>query len=1582
MTAPTAKPSTWIPELAGYRAIAALAVFLFHVVSIDAPGGLVGRLTIPLGNAAVSLFFVLSGFLVYRPFADWAILDRAPVVTWRFIVRRLARILPLYWVVLTVHFLVTKPDNPLGIGEYLTSYLLVQNFRGSLVFLPPFVAWSLCIELWFSVALPFIAAPLRRAGRGRGLIERTQIQLLGLALVAGVSIVFRIWALNSPSDGRLLWMPAYLDWFAAGLVLAVLRSYWTERPPEIEVRQLAANPWLLSSLGLLSYWVVTQLGLPGAFVAPTRFQTHAQFSLQGLMSFLLVTAVVIPGADLGRARTFFASRPLQWLGAVSYGIYLIHPVITDELIEHFPTTPLGLIAAIAFAGTVLAAAVLHKTVEVPASRLADRLVLKKQQSIEPNHPSVAAAARTERELPARRQPMRPPASRAEAASSPWTQSLIIASLAFASPLLSLPNRYVGDSRFELTYAPTARFERMFVGWDSARGLGRPAEEFWPLLTFLSDGLNGLGVAPWILQRLIHGLLLALAGIGMILLARALDRGRSHAPLLAALLYAFGPASSLYLLPVPLYTSYAAAPWLAFAVLKASQRDPMRWAGVIAVVVFLVGNADPPGLVLACLPAASIWLVLMVSRSDVRHRLSGFAAAAFAFTVLVSAAMLTKTMIGSAALAHRLAETESVAAVASSSSFSESLRGAGFWLLYFRLEPGNFREHLDLFIANGWVVFATIIPLTVGIAGMSRRSNQTHLLALGWVLIGVVAMVGPFPTDNPTPWGRALVELFAASDGAFAFRSSHKAGVILAMGVSLLAAWALEDLGRAVAKREQGTVTVIAIGAAATVLATITAPFWTTPLYADSVSNAAIPVYWSDAADQLRAEADGRVLVIPGSTNNGYRWGAIGDDLIDALVPSPVVATTLPLSTPLPADIVDALNDAVTSPDYQHGTLAPIARRLGITHLVIRNDLAWEVQGLPRPSDLDGVRTDPDLTLVGRHGAEGRFVVSPFNPNEEELALPPVEIYRIESATPPTMVVLPDEGVPRTVLVDGTGAALVRVAAEGLLDHGHIVRFASAITSPNDELDDVALVVITGTTRSVERRIGYYDYRFARADDPSKANGWLGLDGPGDLTTVQLDGATATSTVDRWLLGVDHQPFHAFDGDPATTWLVPRIIQSTFQQLAITFDNPVVIAGATIELVDDDQRITELTVSADGVPVTTERVGDLLTLGFDELGSAPVETLTIELGEFEPGFSAVGIADVHFDIERSDPTRVTTSVPSQAADGVADGVPALFLLGPDQPSSSAFTADIITWRDDQHRLTVTLESELTTARCEPILELDGVPVSMVIRPNGDGTGTAEPCRGPDALTITPGQHRITIIPLPGDRLVGMRLTSGSLDLAPVTRVGVEDATALGTGDIIVLPHSVDAGWSLDNVGDSGVRASTVPFAADGLAAFSIEQGSGPPGTSRIVVAHAADRLVDQAWLVTVSGLGITLLAVALGRSPQQTQSSVRNARRTARSSRALTVAPPAVALLGAWLFAGPLAIIGVAAGWALEQRRPRSAFMAVATGLVAVTAYRVWPLLASGVDFIDPARGDQATRVVVGMLIMATASAVRRLQPHQ
>src|SRR5215472_5489881 len=105
-----------IPALDGLRAVAVLLVMLFHswwyMPGQNAQGPQQGQFAINYARTGVPLFFVLSGFLLFLPYARWLFGLRPRPSTWLFYKRRALRIGPAYWVSLVILILVA----PLTVG--------------------------------------------------------------------------------------------------------------------------------------------------------------------------------------------------------------------------------------------------------------------------------------------------------------------------------------------------------------------------------------------------------------------------------------------------------------------------------------------------------------------------------------------------------------------------------------------------------------------------------------------------------------------------------------------------------------------------------------------------------------------------------------------------------------------------------------------------------------------------------------------------------------------------------------------------------------------------------------------------------------------------------------------------------------------------------------------------------------------------------------------------------------------------------------------------------------------------------------------------------------------------------------------------------------------------------------------------------------------------------------------------------------------------------------------------------------------------------------------------------------------------
>jgi peptidoglycan/LPS O-acetylase OafA/YrhL len=327
--------------LDGYRALAALGVLVYHLTGalgwhrLDDEAGIVEALLNNLGNFGVAVFFLLSGFLLYRPFARAALADEPSPGMARFFRHRVLRIYPAYWVALTAVIVLLGVANP-SPRKYVILFLLVQNYFTGHALLGLGVAWTLVIEMSFYVALPFIAGFIRLLGRvassARG---RMLAQFLGLGLMTAGSLVYR-YTLAVPdrpfAPATQLWLPNYLDWFALGMLLAVC-VIWSDLGNTLPrwFQALADNWWAPLLLSAQCYVVLALLRLSAGSGAPGRGPDSAtemsiRFFFNGIGAFLLLLPGVLGRWRSDRLHRGLDARSLAALGTVSYGIYLWHTI--------------------------------------------------------------------------------------------------------------------------------------------------------------------------------------------------------------------------------------------------------------------------------------------------------------------------------------------------------------------------------------------------------------------------------------------------------------------------------------------------------------------------------------------------------------------------------------------------------------------------------------------------------------------------------------------------------------------------------------------------------------------------------------------------------------------------------------------------------------------------------------------------------------------------------------------------------------------------------------------------------------------------------------------------------------------------------------------------------------------------------------------------------------------------------------------------------------------------------------------------------------------------------------------------------
>jgi peptidoglycan/LPS O-acetylase OafA/YrhL len=326
---PSMKPQpAYFPSVDILRGFAAISVVVYHVIiywswqSFPETGPLSW---FRIGGFGVDLFFVISGFVI--GLSAFTEIDRHGADGFRkpFWRRRVARILPLHYLTCLVYVVFISPELlfnkiwPNAISHLLFVHNLIPIWHGSI----NGVNWSLGAEMQFYV-LMLLIAPWIRSGR---------VWQIALVLV-GITWAWRFgaWYLMDPKDVErafALWrvaseLPGMLDEFAAGLLLA---RFVRSEPGRRFLEAAEAKKHLLlpvaGAVALLlwplftTYWAYSAFWFFPAMV--TFFRTPVALAC----ALLLLIACGLNGAGWLRI-----TRPLRYLGTISYGIYLWHlPVL-------------------------------------------------------------------------------------------------------------------------------------------------------------------------------------------------------------------------------------------------------------------------------------------------------------------------------------------------------------------------------------------------------------------------------------------------------------------------------------------------------------------------------------------------------------------------------------------------------------------------------------------------------------------------------------------------------------------------------------------------------------------------------------------------------------------------------------------------------------------------------------------------------------------------------------------------------------------------------------------------------------------------------------------------------------------------------------------------------------------------------------------------------------------------------------------------------------------------------------------------------------------------------------------------------
>ncbi|WP_243060216.1 alpha-(1-_3)-arabinofuranosyltransferase family protein [Nocardioides sp. SR21] len=811
-------------------------------------------------------------------------------------------------------------------------------------------------------------------------------------------------------------------------------------------------------------------------------------------------------------------------------------------------------------------------------------------------------------------------------------SLVVTVGVLALNLIQQPGLVTFDTKLDLQFDVTGFLTRSLDVWTGDWTLGGLQNQAYGYLVPMGPAFwlgDLLHLPMWIWERLWTAAVMLLAYFGMLRLARSWPGIGATGAVLAGLTYMLAPRVLTTVGGLSGETLPSAIlPWTVLPVVLYLRGRLRWWVAILwssATIPWMGGqNAT---LVVACLMLPGLLMLLTDGRSWPRR--IGDAAAWTGAALLASLWWLVPLLLMGEYAPPFLSFIESAADTASQTGWLASFRGTSHWVAFF---PGGGSAGW----VGGWelvssaVLLATTVAVAgIGLLGLMEPGLWARRVLVTSMLVGLAFLTVGSPEPAGSVFGREWLD--ALDSWLAPLRNVHKFDPLIRLPLALgLGAFVTTAVPRLVARSRRLSAprrrtAAVALTAAVVVLVGAAAQPAASGDLRVADGAVRISTSWQDAAEYLREqEGPVGVLVLPGTIFSVQTWGRTIDEPIQVLNAPPWASRSQSAVAPAGTlRLLDAIENQIADGHPISG-FASSLRRMGITHVVARNDLdPAQTDAPPVPVVMASLGSTTGLTSAAVFGStsDGYPAVAVFevqpDGDDPRVALDDWDSRRIVQGGPEAVNDLAQVG-----LVSAEEPVLLADAAGGAAEGEPV----DVVTDSNQRVERsfgrITDAVSGVMTRDEPYRLGRREHDFTGGSVPEATT----VADYGRITAITASSSGGYADVLGPIRSGEH-PYAAFDASGFTAWTTAPLADPVGQWIEVEFAAPARLGPVTL-LFDNGAGadVSLVRLSTDAGSVTAEVGADGIADGI-ELPDGLTSTLRITVEDIRGDRRQVRLANV-------------------------------------------------------------------------------------------------------------------------------------------------------------------------------------------------------------------------------------------------------------------------------------------------------------------------------------------------------------------